>query len=196
MRLRMSENSLFAILLRSRWWASLAIAAGITGLARALLPQDLWAFGAFGAVPFLVISALAARRQWKTPSSARIDEVSEACQSLSRGAFLALMTQALTDAGHKVQHADPATLLVEKSGRRTVYDCARWKAASSGVEPIQALALLTTRHQAHDAVFVTLGDVAQAARAHAARAGIRILGPAELALLLRGRDLRALRPSP
>jgi len=191
MRLTMSEHSLFAILLRSRWWASAAIAAGIAGFSRALLPQDLWPFGAAGALPFLVISVIAARRQWHTPSAARVAAVAVACQAMSRVEFIALLTRALSDAGHRVQPADPAALLAEKAGRRTLYGCARWKAASNGIEALEALDAIRARHAAHDAAFVALGEVAQAARVHAARSGIRIVGPAELTVLLRGSAPRA-----
>lgn len=191
MRLRMSENSLFAILLRSRWWASFAIAVGIATVSRALLPEALWPYGAFGGAPFLVISMLAARRQWKTPSAARVATIVALCEAMSRAEFVALLERALADSGHQVRQVDPGTLLAEKSGRRTVFGCARWKAATTGIEPIQALEALMGRHQAHDAVFVALGDIGHAARAHAVRAGIRTLGPADLAVLLRGRDLRA-----
>lgn len=193
MRLRMSENSLFAILLRSRWWASFAIAVGIAAVSRALLPEALWPYGAFGGAPFLVISMLAARRQWKMPSAARVATIVEACQAMSRAEFIALLERALAEGGHQVRRADPSTLLAEKSGRRTVFGCARWKAATTGIEPVQALETMIARHQAHDAVFVALGDVGHAARAHAVRAGIRILGPADLATLLRGQALRAAR---
>ena len=39
MRLKMSENSLFAILLRSSWWISLLVALFVATLSRAVLPD-------------------------------------------------------------------------------------------------------------------------------------------------------------
>ena len=63
MKLKMSENSLFAILLRSPWWISLLIVAVITLLSFALLPEAYVGFGVMGAFPFLVIAVLAARKQ-------------------------------------------------------------------------------------------------------------------------------------
>lgn len=189
MRLRMSENSLFAILLRSRWWASAAVALGIAAVSRALLPDDLWPYGAAGAVPFLVISALAARRQWGTPTPARIEAVAQACRAMPRVEFVALLETALKRDGHMVERlggAAAADLLAQKAGRRTLYACARWKAASSGVEPVRALVAEIAKSDVHDAVFVALGDVAADARALMAREGIRLLGGAQLATLLRG----------
>src|SRR5256885_1315878 len=40
----MAHNSLFAILLRSRWWISIALAALVTLVSTALLPKDIAAF--------------------------------------------------------------------------------------------------------------------------------------------------------
>jgi restriction system protein len=39
MKLKMSKNSLFAILLRSPWWMSFGLVAAIALAARALLPE-------------------------------------------------------------------------------------------------------------------------------------------------------------
>jgi len=39
MKLKMSDNSLFAVLLRSPWWISLLVVAGFTLLSFALLPK-------------------------------------------------------------------------------------------------------------------------------------------------------------
>ena len=41
MKFKMAENSLFAILLRSRWWVSFTVGAGWALLAAALVPQPL-----------------------------------------------------------------------------------------------------------------------------------------------------------
>ena len=56
MKFKMSEQSLFAILLRSPWWISLALAVGFALLARALLPAEYFVFGVMGGFPFIVIA--------------------------------------------------------------------------------------------------------------------------------------------
>ena len=50
----MAENSLFAILLRSSWWISAAVAVGIVLLSRVALPQQYFIFGAVAGLPFAV----------------------------------------------------------------------------------------------------------------------------------------------
>ena len=46
----MAQNSLFAMLLRSRWWASFLIAAATAMLARLLLPKDYEPLAIFSAI--------------------------------------------------------------------------------------------------------------------------------------------------
>ena len=56
MKLRMHENSLFAILLRSPWWVSFLIAGGLfAGLRLVVAPL----YASFFALPFAVIGAYA-----------------------------------------------------------------------------------------------------------------------------------------
>ena len=56
MKFRMHENSLFAILLRSPWWISIAIAGGIAAVVALLVPATL---AVAAALPFLVIGSIA-----------------------------------------------------------------------------------------------------------------------------------------
>ena len=58
MKFRMAENSLFAVLLRSRWWISLLIAIGFVGVVQALLPPEYRLVGSMGAFPFFVIAGI------------------------------------------------------------------------------------------------------------------------------------------
>lgn len=175
MRLKMSENSLFAILLRSSWWISLLVALFVAVLSRAVLPDAYWLYGAAGGLPFVLISALAARRQWRTPGAKAIARTTDACRAMSRAAFTGVLGKALEHQGHTVRTVAGGDLLAEKAGRRTLFGCSRWKAASSGVEALRALQAEADRHDAHDAVFVALGEIGEAARAHARQNGIRLL---------------------
>ena len=72
MKWKMSDKSLFALLLRSPWWISIAVFAGFALLARALLPPAYVWTGLFGGLPFLVIGVIAARRQWLAPKPAQL----------------------------------------------------------------------------------------------------------------------------
>ena len=188
MRLKMAENSLFAILLRSSWWISIATALAIVALSRALLPEAFWLYGAAGGLPFVVIAALAARRQWRLPSARRVAATVDGCQAMSRIEFADLIARAMRRDGHAVEalSGGAADFIVEKAGRRTLVGCHRWKAARNGIEPLRKLQAEVDRRDAHDAIFVALGEVSDAAAAYAAGHGIRLMRDAELARLLKG----------
>ena len=86
MKFKMAPNSGFAILLRSPWWVSFAIAAAIVLVCGALLPRDIAPFAAMGALPIAVIGCIAAWRQWRAPPLARAKGArSTSTRALSRG---------------------------------------------------------------------------------------------------------------
>lgn len=181
MRLKMAENSLFAVLLRSSWWISVAIALGVVAVSRAVLPDAYWLYGAFGALPFAVIAAIAARRQLSAPSARRIEAVVERARAMSLAEFSAELQAALEREGCTVRPANRAGAELEltRAGRVTLLACRRWKAARTGVEPLRELHAAIEAHDAHDGIYVALGEVTDAARAFAARNAIRLVeGPA------------------
>lgn len=187
MRLKMAENSLFAVLLRSSWWISLAIAAGIALVSRALLPDDLWLFGAFGGFPFLVIAVIAARRQLAAPSARRIAATVESVSAMAWPEFAQALERGLTRDGHAVQRLDGAgaDFALERGGRRTLLAARRWKAARTGIEPLRELHAAIQAADAHDGLYVAPGAVTDAARQFAANHAIRLIDGAALAQLLR-----------
>jgi restriction system protein len=188
---RMAENSLFAILLRSSWWISAAVAVTFVLIARALLPAEYFAVGVMGAAPFFIIAAIAARKQWQRPSPARIAATVEQVSAMPWPRFADAVEDALRRSGYVVQRApDPeADFKVTKDGRVAVLACKRWKAARTGVEPLRALQSARDRQDAHDALYVVTGEVSDKALAFAAANRVRIVGSADLTQLLRGAGL-------
>ena len=87
MKFKMPRNSLFAVLLRAPWWVSLAIAAVLSLVLAALLPDDYRVVGALSTFPFVVIAALAAWRQAQLPSAAEVARTQEAGAAMPWGAF-------------------------------------------------------------------------------------------------------------
>ena len=71
MKLKMAEKSLFAILLRSPWWISFALAGVVSMAARLLLPAAYADVGMMGGLPFAVIGCIAFWRQARAPSRDR-----------------------------------------------------------------------------------------------------------------------------
>lgn len=185
MKFKMAENSLFAVLLRSSWWISVAVAAGIAGLARLLLPEQYRVVGMLSALPFVVIAAMAFWRQSKQPSAAVVASTLEAAAALSAREFADALEAALRRDGYEVKRLGKSVvdLELDKAGRRSLVACRRWKAASTGVEPLREL-LAATGEGAR--IYVALGGITDKARQFAVANQIRLLHGAELARLLRG----------
>jgi restriction system protein len=154
MKLKMAENSLFAVLLRSPWWISVALGVVLGGLGVALLPESWRAAGALSGFPFLVIGALAAWRQAKLPSAARVAETQQAVAAMAWPAFAALLEQAFARDGYAVQRGAASSavdFVLERRGRRMLVSARRWKSARTGIEalrPLQAARDTTERRTA------------------------------------------------
>lgn len=137
MKLKMSENSLFAILLRAPWWISLLVVAVIVLASGALLPAAYVPFGVMGALPFLGIALLAAWRQRHAPNPARVAELLGQAAAMSWRDFSALIEAAFQRQGYVVTRLSHpgADLQLLKNARITLLSCKRWKAANTGVQP-------------------------------------------------------------
>lgn len=186
MKLKMARNSLFSILLRQPWWVSLAIAAGLSALAMALLPRDYKVVGALSSFPFVVISAMAAWRQRHQASPAQVESTQAYVAGLNWADFAALLQAAFERDGYAVQRgrAAPVDFELERQGRKTLVSARRWKSARTGVEVLRTLQAAREAADAADALLVSLGELSDSARPFAARHGITVWQAAELAQAL------------
>ena len=188
----MAKNSVFAVLLRSPWWISIAIALLLGVLGLALLPQPWRVFGAVSGLPFAVIGVIAARRQWHLPSAARIEQTRQALAAMSWPAFAALLEQAFRRDGYTTRRGASAGVDfdLERRGRRTLVCARRWKTAQTGLENLRSLqALRDAADDAPDALYIGLGPLSDNARPFATEQRIAVWQAPELAHLLRGLPL-------
>jgi restriction system protein len=186
MKLEMAKDSLFAILLRKPWWISLGIAAGIALVARAMLPEQYVIAGALGGIPFMVIGSIAAWRQLRAPSAARVTSTLEAIGSMSWREFSSALEEAFRRDGCAVTRiAGPqADFEIVKAGRTSLVSCKRWKAASTGVEPLRDLHLANERREAQESIYIAVGGITENARRFAVENRIRIIEGTGLAQML------------
>lgn len=190
MKLKMAKNSLFAILLRSRWWVSASVAVVLVLLAWVLLPADFRVAGALGSFPFVVIAAMAAWRQRHAPSAARVAQTAAAAGAMAWPAFAGLLEQAFQRDGHTVtRRQGAADFKLERQGRLMLVSARRWKSARTGLEPLRELQ--TARGDTADALYIGLGELSEQAVAYAAEHQIAVWQAAELAQALRGMELPA-----
>lgn len=183
MKLRMHENSLFAILLRSRWWISFALAIGLFLIARLFIPET---YAIVVPIPFAVIGCIAAWRQLRMPGAGRVAERLEILRALSWRDFSDALEAAYRHEGYAVRRLGrgAADLELTRGGQRTLVSAKRWKVARAGVEPLRELAAAGAGGDAVARVFVAASEVTEQARAFAAGHGIRIVEGAELVALL------------
>lgn len=188
MRFKMSQNSLFAILLRSPWWVSIVTAAVVALLARLILPDYLAVYSVISGLPFLIIGAIAAYKQMRVPSAARVASTIEAVSAMNWRDFAAALEAGLRNDGYAVTRLDggAADFSIYKDGRTALVCAKRWKAARHGIEPLRDLVAAREKQDAHEAVYVAAGELTDNARSYGTEHGVRLIGGAELARLLRG----------
>lgn len=184
--MRMNPNSLFAILLRSPWWVSFLVAFGIGAVARLLLPESLTPYAWFFALPFAAVGCAAVWQQWRQPGAEDVAATLDRIRGAGWEAFSAALGEAYRRQGHAVSAAAPAgaDLELERDGRLTLVACKRWKAATTGIEPLKELAAAREKRGARYATYVSAGELSSRAQAFARENDIQVLQGAELAALL------------
>lgn len=182
----MNKNSLFAVLLRSPWWISIAVAAGIFALAKMALPEAYALYAIFTSLPFIVIGSYAGWQQLRAPSTARIADTLAALRAMSWDDFSSALEDAFRRDGFVVSRLGipGADFELTKSGRISLVACKRWKVTRAGVEPLRELDAARNAREAQECIYVAAGEITDNARAFAVEKNIRLLHDAELAKLL------------
>ncbi len=187
-KFKMAEKSLFAVLLRSPWWVSFLVVGVIALGAGALLPREYAYVGAVGTLPIFVVGCIAAWRQLRAPSPAKVEEMLDAVNSMPWRQFSDALESAWVRDGCTVEkpRSGPVDLRVAKGGQATLVSAKRWKAATHGVEPMRELQAAMQAQGASAGIYVmTQGQLSDNARLFARDNGITVLqGPGVAALLL------------
>ena len=184
MNLTLPEKSLFAILLRSRWWVSLLVALGTFGVVRLFLDAG-YAF--FAAVPFIVIAVAARWRQRHVPSGARLDAAIDALRAMTWEEFARALEQGYRREGYAVKRVEGAAdFELERAGRLSLVAAKRWKASRTGVEPLKELAAAGEARGAAECVYVLAGETTRNALEYAKKTRINWLRGADLVKLAGG----------
>lgn len=184
----MAKNSLFAILLRSSWWISMLVAAALILVAVAVVPPAYALFPICGAVPFIIISGIAAWKQRNKPSSARVEQTAQALSAMPWSTFADHFEAALRHDGCQVKRlkTDAADFEVARPGAgRALISARRWKAAHTGAEPLQRLQTARSAAGASEGIYVTLGDISKPAQDYATQNNIQFMDAESLTQLFR-----------
>ncbi len=184
---KMSDKSLFAVLLRSPSWVSFAVAIAVGIACFNLFPERLAIVGALSGLPFAVIGAIAIWKQWGIPNPERVDETLQALSTMSGRDFANALELAFVADGYTVARIGDtgADMSITRAGRTALVNSKRWKAAGHGIEALRELNAAMEARDASQGVYVAVNDLSDAALGYAAKNGIRVLKGAELALLMR-----------
>ena len=185
MKFKMSDKSLFAILLRSPWWYSFLIAAVLLLLARVFLPEAFRAVGMLSSIPFAILGVIAAWRQRDKPSPERVSMALDQLAQMPWKQFLPIMEQAFVQQGFTVSqlNSNAADLQLEKLGRVTLVSCKRWKAATLGVEILRDLKAMQVSQEASYSACISLSLPTGVALKFAKENAIQLICQDELASL-------------
>ena len=180
--MKLHEKSLFAILLRSRWWVSMLVALGIFAVARQFL-DAVYAF--FAALPFIVIAVMAQWKQRGVPRGARLEAANDALRAMTWEEFARALEQGYRREGYSVKRVEGAAdFELEKAGRLSLVAAKRWKASRTGIEPLKELVAVGEARGAAECVFVLAGEATQNAQKFAEKAKIKWLRGADLVKLI------------
>jgi restriction system protein len=183
MKFKMAPNSVFAILLRNPWWVSFLLAAVISLLCAALLPKEYVAFGIISVFPFLVIGCVALKRQWSMPSPAAVEAETARLAGLSWKEFANELEAKFAKQGYAVERLNggnaakgegAADFRLTKAGQTILVAAKRYKAATHGVEALQALVVQKEAQGADRAMYVCLGALSEQAEKFARDNGVTV----------------------
>ena len=186
MQLKMRENSLFAVLLRTQWWYSMLIAAAIVLAAFALLRPEHAIYSIGIAAPFFGIAVYRAFIQMRSPSAGDYSKVDTAVRTMPLRELVAMLSTAYTENGYEVApfKGKAADLRLEHNDRLRLVSCKRIKAANNGVPPLKELVAAGDKEEAAYLTFIALGDVSSEAAAFARENNVDIIGLEELTALI------------
>lgn len=183
MKLKLHENSMFAILLRKAWWVSGLAALAVFGLLRFVLP---WDFALFASLPLAAIAVYVGAKQLSVPSAGRIAKTLERLRAMSWDEFADAMEAAYRREGFQVTRlaGGRADFELVQGARHTLVAGKRWKATRTGIEPLRELDAARETHEVHECIYVSVGEITEQARMFALEKKITLMQGADLALLL------------
>jgi restriction system protein len=188
-KLEMHKNSLFAILMRSPFWISFAVALGVFLLARLFLPAE---YAAIVPLPFVVVGCVAAWKQLRAPSAAKVAGTLARVRDMTWNDFAAALEESYRREGYAVSRLERAAADFEltRGGRTTLLAAKRWKAARTGIEPLRELNELRRSREAYDCAYVLTGELTEPARKFAVDHNVRVIEGADLSVRLAGTLVR------
>lgn len=188
MAFKMSENSLFAVLLRSAWWYGIAIGLALIAISLILFSGQFLIFGITGAIPFFVIAGIAGYKQSKQPSRERVQEVYDQTRKMNAKQIANKIAAPYIEARYDSEpfKGDAADLLLVRGNRSYLLCAKRFKVGNTGVEPLKKLVAVGEKVEATGYLYVALGEISDAAVDYANQNDVEIIQATRLAAFFDG----------
>lgn len=183
MKLKLPENSLFAILMRQSWWVSALAALATFALVQNFMP---WGYALFATLPFTVIALMAGWKQIRVPSGPRLEKKLERIRGMPWEDLAQALEKSFKAEGYTVQRVKGAAdFELEQLGYVTLVSARRWKVVRTGAEPIKELVAAGEKRDARGCRYVVAGVLTDQARAYAKAQGVMLIEGVELAKRVR-----------
>ena len=188
MAFKMAERSLFAVLLRSPWWYSALAACASIAISMVVARGQYLIFGVAVAIPFLVIATIAAFRQFQRPSKKRVLEVEEQARQMRPRAIADKIAESYVNERYRAipSNSKAADLQLTRGSHTILVSCKRFKAATTGIEPLKQLVAAGQNVDATDYLLVAFGDISASAGDFANKNRIEIIQAESLAKFFDG----------
>jgi len=189
MAFKVSKNSLFAVLLRSPWWYSVLVGIVLIAISSVIFNAQYVALGVFSALPFFGIAGYAGYKQSQQPGLKRVLEVDEQARKMPATQVAEKIAESYREArfDSAVFKGNAADLELTRGHRKLLLSTRRFKAATTGVEPLKQLVAAGEKVEATGYLYVTLGELSDAARDYADKNDIEFIQANRLAAFFDGK---------
>lgn len=188
MAFKVSDNSLFAVLLRSPWWYSVLVGLFFIAVSMVLFGGRYVLLGLFSAMPFFGIAGFAGFKQARLPSKSRIKEITEQAPKMSAAEIAEKIANNYKERRFDIEklNSKGSELFLERGNQKIVLSSKRFKVNNTGVEPLKQLVELGSKHDARRYLYVVLGELSKAAAEYAQQNDIEIVRANTLAAYFDG----------
>jgi len=183
MAFRMSENSLFAILLRSEWWYGALIGLAVIIISLLFVGGIYLPLGILGSLPFFGIAGYIGLKQAKLPSRKRVQEVDTKARTMTATQIADIVAAPYIKARYDSEafKGSAADLELTRGNRKFLLSSKRFKVGNTGVEPLKQMIAAGEKVEATGYLYVALGKISDAAIDYAKKNDIELIQAGRLA---------------
>ena len=189
MAIKMAKGSLFAVLLRSPWWYSALIGFIVVSVCLFITDAQYIVLSVTGSLPFFGIASYTGYKQLQQPSQKRVLAVIEQTKKTPAGVVAKKIADNYVKKGYvsSAFKGNGADLELAFGSKKILLCSKRFKAATTGIEPLKLLVAAGEKVEATSYLYVTLGEISDAAVEYAKENKIELIQSMRFAALYDGK---------